>query len=101
MLSYDLLLNHGGALAERRSVDLVVADEAHHLKGGKELAAAFGAVDSGARILLTATPLANNLGEFYALTTIAVPGRLGTRADFEADYVKPVAAGAIAAAHRS
>ena len=45
------------------------------------------------RILLTATPLANNLPELYSLATLARPGALGTRDEFRDDFERPILAG--------
>jgi DNA repair and recombination RAD54-like protein len=45
------------------------------------------------RLLMTGTPLANGLADWYVLADLARPGRLGTRQQYELDFVQPVAAG--------
>jgi hypothetical protein len=35
------------------------------------------------RVLITGTPIQNNLGELFALADLARPGVLGSRADFQ------------------
>ncbi len=71
-----------------RSYDLVIVDEAHHLKNQttkswklvNELQKAF-------ILLLTATPVQNNLEELYNLVTILKPGHLKTRKSFKEQFV--------------
>ncbi|MBN1945124.1 MAG: DEAD/DEAH box helicase [Bradymonadales bacterium] len=66
-----------------RHFDLVVADEAHHLKNratrGWELV---NALRSRFLLLLTATPVETNLTELYNIVTLLRPGTLGTESDF-------------------
>ena len=95
IVSYEMLHTHGDALrVGAGGVDLLVADEAHRLRregGGR--AAAVAAMPAVHRILLTATPLANNLPELYSLATLARPGALGTRDEFRDDFERPILAG--------
>ena len=55
-------------------------------------ARAVARVPARMRLLLTATFVPNQLGEFYAIADLANPGRLGTRADFAADFERPLTA---------
>ena len=79
-------------LVASEGVDLLVVDEAHRLRNRGETANAIEAVPANARVLLTGTPLSNNLAEFYTILDLANPGSLGTRAAFEANFVRPMAA---------
>ena len=46
------------------------------------------------RLILTGTPIQNNLIEFWALVNWATSGNmLGTKANFKAQYVDPILAG--------
>ena len=93
-MSYDTLRDVAAkTLHMSAGVDVLVADESHHLFNEGALRTAFANVPSGACLLLTGTPLANNLTDLYALATLARRGCLGTRADFHEDYVVPIAAG--------
>ncbi len=73
-----------------REYDLVVVDEAHHLKNAaskshklvKMLRRKF-------LLLLTATPIQNDLVELYNLINLLRPGTLGTQAEFKKRFVKP------------
>lgn len=72
----------------KRDWDLVVIDEAHYLKNKKTQRYAL-ADDITARhaLMLTATPIQNNLLELYNLINLIRPGLLGTLQNFEEEYV--------------
>lgn len=71
-----------------REWDLVVIDEAHYLKNKKTQRYSL-ADDITARhaLMLTATPIQNNLIELYNLINLIKPGLLGTMQNFEEEYV--------------
>ncbi|MBI3186164.1 MAG: DEAD/DEAH box helicase [Myxococcales bacterium] len=76
------------ALVQARPWDMVVVDEAHHLKN--RATAAYRLVDSLKSrylLLLTATPVENDLEELYNLVTLLKPGQLATPAQFKRDYL--------------
>jgi len=68
--------------------DLVIVDEAHHLKQQKTLA--FQLVSRLKKkyiLLLTATPVENDLEELFNLITLLQPGQLETSASFKRKYL--------------
>jgi SNF2 family DNA or RNA helicase len=68
--------------------DLVILDEAHKVKNEK--AATYKFISKIRRnyiLLLTATPLQNDLRELYNLVTLLRPGQLGTFKDFSSSYM--------------
>lgn len=71
-----------------REWDLVIIDEAHYLKNKKTQRYSL-ADDITARhaLMLTATPIQNNLMELYNLINLIKPGLLGTMQNFEEEYV--------------
>jgi superfamily II DNA or RNA helicase len=71
-----------------RDWDLVIIDEAHYLKNKKTQRYSL-ADDISARhaLMLTATPIQNNLIELYNLINLIKPGLLGTMQNFEEEYV--------------
>jgi SNF2 family DNA or RNA helicase len=74
--------NHARELLRSRW-DLVIVDEAHKCKN--EQASRYKLLQQIERnylLLLTATPLQNNLRELYNLVTLLRPGHLGTWAEF-------------------
>jgi SNF2 family DNA or RNA helicase len=67
--------------------DLVIVDEAHYLKN--RTTSAWGLVNELKKrflLLLSATPVGNNLTELYNLILLLRPGLLGTEAQFRRDY---------------
>ena len=68
--------------------DLVIVDEAHHVKN--RATASFKLVDglkSRFLLLLTATPIETELEELYNLVTLLKPGQFTTPAAFRAQFV--------------
>ncbi|MCG8362281.1 MAG: DEAD/DEAH box helicase, partial [Pseudanabaenales cyanobacterium] len=71
-----------------REWDLVVVDEAHHLKNRKTLNwKLIDAIKKRFILMLTATPVQNNLVELFNLLTLLKPGLLKTEAQFKKEYV--------------
>jgi SNF2 family DNA or RNA helicase len=69
--------------------DLVIVDEAHKVKNEKtQVFRLLTELDRTYCLLLTATPLQNNLRELYNLVTLIRPGQLGTWREFKKEYVK-------------
>jgi len=74
--------------------DLVVADEAQHVKNSRtSTARALRGIDSRARVALTGTPVENNLTELWSVLDWAVPGLLGSRLAFRRVWAAPIEAG--------
>lgn len=69
--------------------DMVIVDEAHHLKNRSTLN--WKLVNSLKKkfiLLLTATPVQNHLMELYNLITLLKPGQLATAASFKREFVE-------------
>ena len=93
VISYESLAAHASGLGPA-ACDLLVCDEAQRLKGRKtKTARALGALRTKRRVLLTGTPLQNDLEEFYALADFANPGVLGPPEAFRRGFARPIAAG--------
>lgn len=70
-----------------QSYDVVIVDEAHHLRRRETLAwQLVNQVKTKSLLLLTATPIQNDLNELYSLATLLRPGQLGTPAQFGARF---------------
>ena len=73
----------------------VFLDEAQHIKNpDSQNAKAASALKSGARFILTGTPLENSIRDLWSLFDFLIPGYLGSRKDFQDRYEKPLAEGA-------
>jgi superfamily II DNA or RNA helicase len=74
--------------------DLVVADEAQHVKNARSSTAkALRTVGSRARVALTGTPVENDLTELWAILDWVIPGLLGSRLAFRRTWAAPIEAG--------
>lgn len=72
----------------RESWDLVILDEAHKVKNASSAAYKFiSKIERNYMLLLTATPLQNDLRELYNLVTLLRPGQLGTWRQFSAKHL--------------
>ena len=68
--------------------DLAIVDEAHHLKNRASVSWKFiNGLKKKYILLLTATPVENNLNELYNLITILKPGQLATPREFRRRFV--------------
>jgi SNF2 family DNA or RNA helicase len=74
--------------------DLVVADEAQHIKNATSSTARnLRTIDSNCRVALTGTPVENNLTELWAILDWATPGLLGSRNAFRKVWAAPIESG--------
>ena len=80
---------HADLLAQR-AYDVVVVDEAHHLRDqGSASYRLVNALQKRFLLLLSATPVQNSLLELYNLLTLLQPGIFRTQKDFRAAYMVP------------
>ncbi|RJQ87712.1 DEAD/DEAH box helicase [Amycolatopsis panacis] len=81
--------------------DLLVADEAQHVKNHRsDTAKALRTVRSAARVALTGTPVENTLTELWAILDWSTPGLLGPLTEFRERWGKPVESSDAATAER-
>ena len=93
LTTYGTLRRSAAELAEV-DWDLVVADEAQHVKNAAtSTARALRTVPSTARVALTGTPIENELTELWAILDWATPGLLGSRMAFRKAWAQPIEAG--------
>ncbi|MFH1146801.1 MAG: SNF2-related protein [Pseudomonadota bacterium] len=71
-----------------RTYDMVIVDEAHHLKNRTTLNwKLVNALQKTFLLMLTATPVQNSLEELYNLVTLLRPGHLKTQKAFKEEFV--------------
>jgi superfamily II DNA or RNA helicase len=78
------------AVARQVHWDILIVDEAHHLRNRDSQAwQAVNALPRQFLLLLTATPVQNSLEELYNLVTLLQPGQLPTPKEFRARFFDP------------
>lgn len=78
---------HRSAILARRW-DLVIIDEAHHLRNRNTVLWKFASqLDKQYQLLLTATPVQNRLDDLFNLVTLLEPGLLSTAKQFDRQFV--------------
>lgn len=93
VISYETFRLHAYAL-HKHEVGLVVCDEGHRLKNGdSQTYQALTALKTKRRILLSGTPIQNDLLEYYSLVDFVNPGMLGTATEFRRRFETPIIRG--------
>jgi SNF2 family DNA or RNA helicase len=78
------------ALLAGQHYDLVIVDEAHHLKNrGSQNWKLVNQLNKRFLLLLSATPVQNSLVELYNLLTLLKPGIFKTEKEFTSNYMTP------------
>ena len=95
IVSYETLRTHIGRLNKvKDSCDLLVYDEAHRLKNNEnQTSLALASLPCKRRVLLTGTPMQNDLQEFFAMVDFTNPGVLGTQEEFRKNTLFPILRG--------
>lgn len=93
IISYETLRRHVDKLAGTE-VGLMLADEGHRLKNGDSLTFnALNELNCERRVILSGTPIQNDLSEYFSLLNFANPNYLGTRNDFRKNYENAILRG--------
>ena len=94
VISYDQLRKYIDRLKESRLVDLVVCDEGHRLKNAEiKTARAVDMLPTRRRIVLSGTPIQNDLSEFHAMVGFVNGGILGSSDVFNRIFEVPIMSG--------
>jgi DNA repair and recombination RAD54-like protein len=93
IVSYETLRLYVDQLKGNK-VGLLLCDEGHRLKNGEsQTFTALTSLDVQRRVILSGTPIQNDLSEYFALLNFANPDYLGTRADFRKKFEIPILRG--------
>lgn len=96
IISYDFFRMHANVIQQAvdGGIGLLLVDEGHKLKNtsGSLTMTALESIQTEARLLITATPVQNNLKEYYTLVQFVRPGLLGDLATFRKEFERPIAA---------
>ncbi len=97
IVSYETLRLYCEELADTK-IGLLLCDEGHRLKNGEnQTFTALNGLNVDRRVILSGTPIQNDLTEYYSLLHFANPNYLGTRNDFRKKFELPILRGRDAA----
>nr|OQO29987.1 DNA repair protein rhp54 [Rachicladosporium sp. CCFEE 5018] len=97
IVSYETLRLYAQEMAGM-PIGLMLCDEGHRLKNAEsQTFEALTSLNVKMRVILSGTPIQNDLSEYFALLDFANPGYLGTRQDFRKQYEIPILRGRDAA----
>jgi SNF2 family DNA or RNA helicase len=93
VIGYEMFRSYSEAFNSINSLELLICDEGHRLKNcmGTKTSVALSNCCAMKRIVLTGTPVQNNLEELFSVVQFVTPGYLGTVQEFQALYSKPIA----------
>ncbi|OTF71738.1 DNA repair and recombination protein RAD54-like protein [Euroglyphus maynei] len=93
IISYETFRLHTNIL-HTGDIGLVICDEGHRLKNQEnQTYLALNQIRAKRRVLLSGTPIQNDLLEYFSLVQFVCPGLLGTSADFRRHYENPILKG--------
>ncbi|KAF2259340.1 DNA repair and recombination protein RAD26 [Lojkania enalia] len=91
IVGYEMLRVVQEELRRGSGVDIVIADEGHRLKTANNKALlAIQSLNTERRIILSGTPLQNDLSEFFTAIDFVNPGLLGKRSVFKREFETPI-----------
>ncbi|KAF9248573.1 hypothetical protein DTO006G1_6972 [Penicillium roqueforti] len=97
IVSYETLRMYADTLNDT-PIGLLLCDEGHRLKNKESLTwTALNKLNVTRRVILSGTPIQNDLSEYFALLHFANPNLLGSQADFRKRFELPILRGRDAA----
>ncbi|XP_055542368.1 transcriptional regulator ATRX homolog [Wyeomyia smithii] len=105
LIFYDAKNKHGERQSDRiraevrrylinPGADVIILDEGHMIKNRKSMTnLAIAEVATKRRIILTGTPIQNNLKEYFCMVSFVKPAYLGSEREFNEHYARPIIAG--------
>ncbi|TFY72686.1 hypothetical protein EVG20_g352 [Dentipellis fragilis] len=93
IVSYETLRTLTTYLANCR-IGLLLCDEGHRLKNSESLTfQALDSLDVKRRVILSGTPIQNDLSEYFSLLNFANPNFLGSKGDFRKNFENAIIRG--------
>ena len=91
IIGYEKLRTVAEDLKKGHGVDIVIADEGHRLKSAKNKSAqAIKSLNTSRRVILSGTPIQNDLSEFFMMVDFVNPDLLGTFKAFTKEFEVPI-----------
>lgn len=90
IIGYERLRNVCDELKDS-NIDIIICDEGHRLKSASNKSAqAIKSLKTRRRIILSGTPIQNDLGEFYVMADFVNPGLLENYSTFKKEFENPI-----------
>lgn len=94
IIGYEKLRMVQEDLQKGSGIDIVIADEGHRLKTAQNKAAqAIKSLNTAKRVILSGTPLQNDLAEFHTMVDFVNPGLLNKYNTFKKEFETPILKG--------
>jgi SNF2 family DNA or RNA helicase len=94
VISYDTFRLNAALLEGEGACDLLICDEAHRLKNdATQTSQALDRLKTRRRVLLSGTPMQNDLEEFFAMVNFCNPSVLGSVSEFRKRFQNPILVG--------
>ncbi|KAG4430634.1 hypothetical protein IFR05_013883 [Cadophora sp. M221] len=91
IIGYERLRTVQAELKKGYGIDIVIADEGHRLKTAQNKAAqAILNLNTDRRVILSGTPMQNDLSEFFTMVDFINPGLLGKYNTFKREFEGPI-----------
>jgi DNA repair and recombination protein RAD54B len=91
IIGYEKLRNVQEDLQKGSGIDIVIADEGHRLKTAQnKSAAAIKTLNTERRVILSGTPIQNDLAEFHTMVDFVNPGLLEKYTAFKRTFELPI-----------
>lgn len=91
IVGYEKLRLIQDDLKKGPGIDIVIADEGHRLKTAQNKSAqAIKSLNTERRIILSGTPIQNDLSEFFTMVDFVNPGLLGKWSTFKREFEGPI-----------
>ncbi|KAK0124492.1 helicase [Cadophora gregata] len=91
IIGYERLRTVQEELKKGAGIDIVIADEGHRLKTAQNKSAqAILNLNTDRRVILSGTPMQNDLSEFYTMVDFINPGLLGKYNTFKKEFEGPI-----------
>ncbi|KAF3481235.1 DNA repair and recombination protein RAD54 [Arthroderma uncinatum] len=91
IIGYERIRSVQEQLTKGSGIDIVIADEGHRLKTVQNKSAqAIQSLNTTRRVILSGTPIQNELSEFFAMVDFVNPALLGTFKSFMKEFESPI-----------
>lgn len=91
IIGYEKLRTVVEDLKKGHGIDIVIADEGHRLKTAKNKSAqAIKSLNTSRRVILSGTPIQNDLSEFFMMVDFVNPNLMGSFKSFTKEFEIPI-----------